>query len=267
MPDYWWVNHKQTARQEINGQFLWSPKRQKNGARSVFYENMRRASPGDFVLSYFDQTVSHVGRVAEFAFGAPKPQEFGNAGANWNDDGWLLPVYWIQLSSPVSPKLIIEDLRPLLPRKYSPIRAETGTGNQGAYLARISLPVFELVTSQSEYDHLALLRGGVNSLTFERVKELLEDEEERRIKEDPRLEDTVKRSVVEARRGQGTFRRNVEAIENACRLTGVTNRSLLIASHIKPWRICKSAQERLDGMNGLMLTPDADLLFDRELYT
>jgi hypothetical protein len=37
----------------------------------------------------------------------------------------------------------------------------------------------------------------------------------------------------------------------------------LIASHIKPWRLCNTAQERLDGMNGLMLTPDADRLFDR----
>ncbi|WP_367267497.1 HNH endonuclease [Mesorhizobium sp.] len=37
----------------------------------------------------------------------------------------------------------------------------------------------------------------------------------------------------------------------------------MIASHIKPWRLCVSAQERLDGMNGLLLTPDADHLFDR----
>jgi putative restriction endonuclease len=55
----------------------------------------------------------------------------------------------------------------------------------------------------------------------------------------------------------------VETIETACRLTGVTNPSLLIASHIKPWRLCETAEERLDGMNGLLLTPDADHLFDR----
>ena len=48
-----------------------------------------------------------------------------------------------------------------------------------------------------------------------------------------------------------------------CPLTGVTNPTLLIASHIKPWRVCTTADERLDGLNGLMLTPDADLLFDR----
>jgi predicted restriction endonuclease len=46
-------------------------------------------------------------------------------------------------------------------------------------------------------------------------------------------------------------------------LTGISNPTLLIASHIKPWRLCDTAEERLDGMNGLLLTPDADLLFDR----
>jgi predicted restriction endonuclease len=38
---------------------------------------------------------------------------------------------------------------------------------------------------------------------------------------------------------------------------------LLVASHIKPWRLCDSAFERLDGANGLLLAPHVDLLFDR----
>ncbi|MER8744526.1 HNH endonuclease [Mesorhizobium sp. M1004] len=113
------------------------------------------------------------------------------------------------------------------------------------------------------FDREALRRGGANSLTFEVVNEILEDVVERRIRDDLQLEDTVKTSVIQARRGQGKFRSNVEAMERSCRLTGVTNPSLLIASHIKPWRLCASAQERLDGMNGLLLTPDADHLFDR----
>jgi putative restriction endonuclease len=40
---------------------------------------------------------------------------------------------------------------------------------------------------------------------------------------------------------------------------------LLIASHIKPWRACGTAAERLDGSNGLMMAPHADFLFDRGL--
>jgi hypothetical protein len=260
---FWWVNHNQTARQEVEGQYLWSPKTESNGARSEFYNNMRRASPGDLVLSYAGQAVRFVGRVTDFAFTAPKPAEFGTKGANWSDEGWLLPVIWVPLAQSVSPKAMIDILRPLLPTRYSPLNPGNGAGNQKAYLAEIPQALFETITASTTFDAITLYRAGSNSLTFEVVNELLEDAVEQRIAIDLTLDDTVRRSVIQARRGQGKFRTNVEAIERCCRLTGVTTPALLIASHIKPWRLCKSAQERLDGANGLLLTPDADLLFDR----
>lgn len=263
MPQYWWVNHNQTARQEIDGQYLWSPKTEGNGARSEFYNNMRRATPGDLVLSYAGQAVRFVGRVAEFAFTAPKPMEFGETGGYWSDEGWLLPVFWTPLTPPIRPKDLIGALGPLLPKRYSPIHPVSGGGNQKAYLAGISPEVFETVIAGTSFNREALARGGSNSLTYDVVTELLNDVAERRIAEDLELDDTVKKSVILARRGQGRFRTNVEAVEQSCRLTGITNPSLLVASHIKPWRLCSSAVERLDGMNGLLLTPDADLLFDR----
>jgi hypothetical protein len=204
-----------------------------------------------------------MGRVTEFAFTAPKPEEFGETGAYWNKEGWLLPVFWTPLAVPVRPKDIIGRLGPLLPKSHSPIRPETGNGNQGVYLAAIPEPVFDMVTAGVAYSETALYRGGANSLTFQVVSERLDDIVERRIAVDLELGDTVRTSVIQARRGQGRFRANVEAVERTCRLTGITNPTLLIASHIKPWRLCDTAQERLDGMNGLLLTPDADLLFDR----
>lgn len=260
---FWWVNHNQTARQEIDGQYLWSPKAESNGARSEFYNNMRRASPGDLVLSYSAQAIRYVGRVTDFAFTAPKPAEFGTTGANWSDEGWLLPVFWVPVGQVVSPKAMIDVLRPLLPTRYSPLNPGNGAGNQKAYLAEISQDVFEVVTASTTFDAITLHRAGANSLSFEVVNELLEDVVESRIAADLTLDDTLRRSVIQARRGQGKFRANVEAIERCCRLTGVSNPTLLIASHIKPWRLCKTAEERLDGANGLLLTPDADLLFDR----
>ena len=267
MTGYWWVNHKQTVRHEIDGQYLWSPKTSNNGIRNQFYDNMRRASPGDLVLSYANQVIRYVGRVAEFAFAAPKPTEFGSAGANWHNEGWLLPVFWTELDPPVRPKAMIDILGPLLPKKYSPIRPSTGDGNQGVYLAEIDKPVFDTVVGGSVIDRQLLARGGANSLTFQTVKEMLDDQEEKNILADPGLDATIRKAIIQARRGQGTFRANVESIEKECRLTRVTNPSLLIASHIKPWRSCETAQERLDGMNGLLLTPDADLLFDRGFIT
>lgn len=263
MPNFWWVSHNQTARQEIEGQYLWSPKTNSNGARNEFYRNMRRANPGDIVLSFFDQAVRYIGRVAEFAFTAPKPAEFGSVGSNWSNEGWLLPVFWTPLSDPVRPKDVIDALGPLLPRTHSPISPMTGNGYQGVYLAAISEPVYAFVVGHATFNREALARGGANSLTFEVVTNILEDQVESRLLAEPGLDTTVRESVIQARRGQGKFRANLEAVESSCRLTGISNPTLLIASHIKPWRVCASAHERLDGMNGLLLTPDADLLFDR----
>ncbi|MEX0759034.1 MAG: HNH endonuclease signature motif containing protein [Tistlia sp.] len=257
------MNHKQTATQEVEGQYLWSPKTSRGGTRNEFYNNMRRASPGDLVISYSDQHVRQIGRVTEFAVTAPKPREFGSIGENWSQDGWYLPVYWTPLLPAVRPRDLIDVLRPLLPTVYSPIRPATGLGNQGAYLAEISEGVFDTVVAGASLDRQALARGGANSLTYQSVVEGLDDAVEDRIRQDSGLDETIRQSVVQARRGQGRFRANVEALEPFCRVTGITNPSLLIASHIKPWRVCESAHERLDGFNGFLLTPDVDLLFDR----
>jgi predicted restriction endonuclease len=120
-----------------------------------------------------------------------------------------------------------------------------------------------VIVSSAAFDLALLARGGSNSLSYESVVEVIEDIIERKITDDLTLDDTVRKSLIDARRGQGVFRSNLEKLESACRLTGITNASLLKASHIKPWRACETAQERLDGMNGLLLTPDADHLFDR----
>ena len=164
MTQYWWVNHKQTVIQEIEGSYLWSPKTNRDRRRNHFYDNMRRASPGDLVLSYANQFIGAVGRVAEFAFTAPKPSEFGSAGANWLNDGWLLPVFWTALARPARPKALINALRPLLPKKYSPIRPNTGDGNQSVYLASVSREVFQTVIAGLPLDYELLMRGGANSL-------------------------------------------------------------------------------------------------------
>lgn len=47
-------------------------------------------------------------------------------------------------------------------------------------------------------------------------------------------------------------------------MTGVEDPRLLIASHIKPWREANNA-ERINGFNGLMLSPHVDALFDERL--
>jgi putative restriction endonuclease len=76
------------------------------------------------------------------------------------------------------------------------------------------------------------------------------------------IPETERQAVIQARRGQGLFRQRVSVVERRCRITRVSNREHLRAGHCKPWRD-SSNEERLDGENGLLLTPSIDLLFDR----
>jgi len=71
-----------------------------------------------------------------------------------------------------------------------------------------------------------------------------------------------KQQLINARRGQGLFRSNLEQIENHCRVTGLRSMRHLRASHIKPWRESEDL-EKIDGHNGLLLSPHVDHLFDR----
>lgn len=85
---------------------------------------------------------------------------------------------------------------------------------------------------------------------------------EERVASDTSIRDTDREAIIRARRGQGLFKQRVMQIEARCRITGVGNPIHLVASHCKPWRD-SSNEERLDGENGLLLTPSIDHLFDR----
>lgn len=264
MERFWWVNHKQTHTQEINGGYIWSPKTERDGKRSHYYENMRRARPNDSIISYAGGAVQALGRIVDAAILAPRPEEFGLVGLNWADQGWLAPVSWT-LINPIKPKSILGQIAHLLPNKYSPLQAATGNGNQKAYLTEVSQQIFELLVQ--------ICGATVEELSrFPEVCEVdfrnaLDAAEERKISADLTLTDTEKVQLSKARRGQGLFRKNLCGVESQCRLTNVHTPKLLIASHIKPWRLCTTAYERLDGNNGLLLTAHVDHLFDRGLIS
>lgn len=95
---------------------------------------------------------------------------------------------------------------------------------------------------------------------YEKVAEQEDDEE--RIRENVELTETEKKTLILARRGQGKFRVNVLEKNSGCPFTGIINEKLLVASHIKPWKDSDNI-ERLDGNNGLALTPTYDRLFDQ----
>jgi hypothetical protein len=55
-------------------------------------------------------------------------------------------------------------------------------------------------------------------------------------------------------------------IEKECRVTKLSDKDFLIASHIKPWKDSNDL-EKIDGNNGLLLSPHVDKLFDGGLIS
>jgi putative restriction endonuclease len=257
-PKYWWVNHRQTYRQELEGEYLWSPKKNQNGAKNVSYDNMSHVMPGDVVLSFADAAIRAVGVVLGRAREAPKPPEFGAAGDQWGTSpGWQVPVRFTELTDPLRPKDHASQLAPVLPARHSPIRT-SGDVNRSVFLATVPEPMVDKLTEllAGQVEHI------VKSITQKTDGSLVDDAAEERILRRTDIGPTVKKTLLNARRGQGVFRENLEQIERKCRVTGLLDRRHLRASHIKPWSICDD-REKLDGFNGLLLSPHVDHLFDR----
>jgi hypothetical protein len=257
---YWWVNQNQTYRAEVRGSFMWSPKRNANGARNQFYENMREVSPGDIVFSFCDTRIKAIGVITGGAQTGPKP-DFGNAGMNWSKEGWFVPVDYCGLSNQIRPKDHAAILRPFLPAKYSPLQ-ESGDGLQSVYLAEVPPDLADILIGligQAYWDAFSTIA------VLQTVGEGVDLEAVPTIDHAP-TGPTFREQLVRARRGQGVFRANVLLREDACRVTRVSEPRHLKASHIKPWRDASDA-ERLDGANGLLLSPHIDHLFDEGYIT
>lgn len=267
---YWWVNQNQTFKQEIQGRYLWSPKRKADGSFNHYYDTMRVVAPGDLVLSFQKTYVRAVGVVRTCCYESPKPAEFGSAGMNWSRIGWRIDVSWTLLRNQIRPKVHMDRIQPLLPAKYSPLRSN-GDGIQSVYLTEIPQPLMIALGGLIGYEVLTLIQGQRQIIPglardketdIEILKISWENQIEGGIVGDTRLPATEKEALVTSRRGQGLFRERVRGVERACRITHVDNPEHLIASHCKPWRH-SSNEERLDGENGLLLTPSVDHLFDR----
>jgi len=233
---------------------MWSPFRNANEAKNPFYENMEKVEPGDLVFAYAQQQVKAIGVAQKRAYSAPKPASFENSSNNWSKVGWLVEVEFNQLVETIVPKDHLETIGKFLTSKAAPLD-ETGRGRErylvelemGFALALVEISKVPLELMQQE------LAPVLNSDSdYEIELEILM----KHLEGDPE-----KIQLTKSRRGQGFFKANVRLIEDHCRVTGVSNIRHLRASHIKPWSV-STKEEKLDGFNGLLLSPHVDHLFD-----
>jgi putative restriction endonuclease len=263
---YWWVNHKQTFRHEFSGNYIWSPKTKRNGAFNAFYETMREVAPGDVVFSYAGGAIRGFGIAKTHCYTSPRPDVFGHIGQVWDRVGWRVDVNFVRITPALRPSEHMQTLARVLPTDYS-LLSPAGHGYQHIYLASIPKKMALLLAQLTSPTLLHIVQG--TRVAEENVidTELIgatewEEAETERIRQTKTLPTTTRDALIKARIGQGLFRNNLATIEDRCRITGVTYQPHLYASHIKLWRESTN-EERLDGENGLLLTPSIDHLFDR----
>jgi hypothetical protein len=232
-PNYWWVNQGQSFEDEFNGGYIRSPQKEKDGGINQCFENMREIKRGDKVASCINGEIKAIGIVKFDVFEESiRAEDIGTE----REKGWKAFVDWTLLESPFKIKKNHE-----LIRLEEPPLDKNHNGRQG-YIFGISSKLFHIICKSD----------------LEIQEKLIEKD----IINNPLLAITEKEQLIKARRGQGKFRENLEQIEKFCRLTKLNRTEFLIASHIKPWRDSTN-EERLDGNNGLLLSPHIDKLFDK----
>jgi putative restriction endonuclease len=125
------VNQNQTYRHEVPGGYLWSPVKRSDGARNYFYDTMTEVRPGDLVFSFCDTHIKALGIATHAAEPSVKP-DFGTAGGNWSEYGWLVQVEFQELDHPVRPKGHMDLLAPPCCRRSMPPCFPMGTASKGS---------------------------------------------------------------------------------------------------------------------------------------
>ena len=111
--NYWWVNHKQTFRQEFGGKYVWCPKRRKDGRIHHFYETMREVQPGDLVSRMQTAQAQGFGFATTYSYSCPRPDDFGRVGADVK--GWRVDVNFQTFPQPLR-LTMQQEIAPLLPQ-------------------------------------------------------------------------------------------------------------------------------------------------------
>ena len=142
-------------------------------------------------------------------------------------------------------------LAPLLAERYAPLRPN-GHGLQGIYLTALEPAFAQALLTLLGPETRALAN---DSMVLDRSFEQSRSPGQGQTEWEEHLIGAIRQRPIEEGRG-------VRQVETRCRITGVDRIEHLRASHCKPWRDSDDA-ERLDGENGLLLTPTIDHLFDR----
>jgi len=258
---YWWVNLRKTFRIAVREGFMWCPSEGSDSRARWHWLTMHGVVPGDLVFANWDAAIRAIGIATSHSRDAAKPRQ--GFEFDWQTRGWRVDVDFHLLTFPIETRALASELARFGDQKYSPVSA-SGRPVQ-AYLSGVNQVMATLLIQR--LDPIAQRFVEMHSeVAGARDPEAEDERHERELSETPTFTASERTAVIQARRGQGAFRLAVEQHESRCKVTGLEDRSLLHACHIKPWRV-STPREKLDGENGFLLSPHVHLLFDRGLIS
>jgi len=258
---YFWVNQKQTYKQEREGGYLWAPQYNSKGNQHWGWKTMRNVSPGDIILNNVNGALRSYCIASTAAYDFSKPAELGE---EWEQLGWKIDALYIDLTKDIIISDHLDDIGELFPERYSPYSVKHKKANQ-SYLAELSQELGDALAMLGEIAVKTIKNksSASNELDNPMTKAVLQSAGDN----DFIPTATEKEMLVKQRLTQGRFRKDLMARYNErCAVMGLDVPSLLIASHIKPWSE-SSANEKNDVDNGFLLVAHLDKLFDQHLIS
>ena len=236
---FWWVSQNKTYRHERKGGYLWAPKKGKAKNPPHHWKTLLRVQEGDIVFSSFNQKIVSVSTVMSKVYAADNP--FPREG--WEKDGNKIDLNYHELSHPIEIKSLPDTLFAQLNVYHGPLNKKKHV-NEG-YLFEVSEKAGSTLLALIEKQNsINIEESFVNDIVQEQISQI------------------TKQIIIDSRIGQGKFREKLIHIwDGKCAVTGVGLTHILIASHIKPWKVANNS-ERVDEYNGLLLSPNYDKLFD-----
>lgn len=244
---YWWVFQGDSFLRSRSNGYLWAPKIGMAHQKQTYWTNMTKVRPGDIIFSGFNQKLVAISTAISGAEDAapPDPKDKGK----WPEDGWKVAVSFEDVDPTIPYKDFVPSLLPTMQDKHAAFNVTTEHGNLG-YLYFLPTVAGEMLVQ--------MLNGIHPDLVIKSVEKALES---------GGAPPTSRKAVIDARIGQGDFRKGLEEYWGSkCAVGECRRRELLRASHMKPWSACNDL-ERLDKFNGLLLGVGYDAAFDSKLIS
>ena len=228
-----------TYQEEKKLSCLWAPKFGKSGQEVHHHKRLVEVKINDRIIHLVNRKIVSISTAKSRAYDAEAPWKQDDS-RPWLKNGRKIDVEMIELSEPILIDNIFQKIKSYLPEKYSPFD-RNGSGNQG-YFYEINSKIFNTILN-TDFTNDFYDLDNLNRPESESTKDIL-------------------RLNVRSSTWQSYFKNQLFKLwGSSCLVTGIKNENLLIGAHIKPWAK-SSDEEKIDPYNGLLLSPNADKLFE-----